>query len=38
MLCNQLESNEKGCVIIISVKNIGYNQFNDNIVMDITLN
>ncbi|CAK84728.1 unnamed protein product (macronuclear) [Paramecium tetraurelia] len=38
MLCNQLESNEKGCVIIISVQNVGYNQFNDNIVMDITLN
>ncbi|CAD8179000.1 unnamed protein product [Paramecium octaurelia] len=38
MLCNQLESNEKGCVIIISVENVGYNQFNDNIVMDITLN
>ncbi|CAD8103945.1 unnamed protein product [Paramecium primaurelia] len=38
MLCKELESNEKGCVIIISVQNIGYNQFNDNIVMDIILN
>ncbi|CAD8125653.1 unnamed protein product [Paramecium sonneborni] len=37
-LCNKLQSNEKGCVIIISVQNIGYNQYNDNIIMDITLN
>lgn len=38
MICKVLESNEKGYVTILEVKNEGYNTFNDNIMIDIILN